>query len=235
MAKQMNTTQPERFDCEVCARCGSKENLEPFDYHAYARRTHYAEMPRGWSLAEFVKIFQGRTVYHRLVQLSVLICGRCVRQVRRRRAVLWAIGIGLLVAAAIGAWKGHEKFMQDFVHAQEAMEQLERARPPISPRKEVQALDPDRRLARIFDEQEGRLQRAKDQALLWALPLRAGSLLAAILAVLAVGAALWDLRWERMGQRAAVAAVRTQCRRQGLKYVYPGHLPGGQPLPRPLP
>ena len=231
----MPVAEPESFDREVCARCGSRENLEPFDYHAYARCTHYAQMPRGWRLAEFIKIFQGRTVYHRLVQLSVLICSRCVRQVRRRRAVLWALGIGLLGVAAVVAWKGHEKFMQDFVHAQEAMEQLERARPPSSPRKELQAVDPDRRRSRIFDEQEAELQRSKDRALLFALPLRAGSVLAAVLAVVAVGAAVWDLRWERMGQRAAVAAVRAECRRQGLKYVYPGHLPGGQPLAGPLP
>ncbi len=220
---------------EVCARCGARENLEPFDYHAYARRSHYTELPRGWRLAEFVKIFQGRTVYHQLVQLSVPICSRCIWQMRAWRALLWMLGIGLLTAAAVLAWKGHQKFMQDFVQAQEAMERLERARPASSPRKELQSLDPDRRRSRIFDEQEGQLQRAKDRALLFALPLRVGSLTATVLAVVALAGALWDLRWERMGQRAAVAAVRSQCRRHGLKYVYPGHLPGGQPLSLSLP
>ncbi|MCS7304794.1 MAG: hypothetical protein NZ602_06780 [Thermoguttaceae bacterium] len=231
----MELQPPGAIGRDVCARCGSAENLEPFDYHAYARRTHYAELPRGWRLAEFAKLFQGRTVYHQLVQLSVLICSRCVWQMRCRRAFLWALGIGLLAAVAILAWNGYRKFMQDFTQAQQAMEQLERTRPPSSPRKELQALDPDRRRSRIFDEREAQLQRAKDRALLFALPLRAGSLVAMVLAGLAVAGALWDLRWERMGQRAAVAAVRTQCRRLGLKYVYPGHLPGGQPCSQPLP
>ncbi|HPP51866.1 MAG TPA: hypothetical protein PK777_02865 [Thermoguttaceae bacterium] len=213
---------------EVCARCGARENLEPFDYHAYARRTHYGELPRKWELGEFAKIFQGRTVYHQLVQLSALICARCVRQMRRRRAVLWGLGIGLLAVLSVLAWKGQEKFMQDFAEAQQAMEQLELARPPSSPRRELQQVDPDRRRDRIFDEQEGQLQRAKDRALLFAIPLRAASWTAAGLALFSLAGAFWDMRWERMGQRAAAAAVRAQCRRQGLKYVSPGHLSGGQ-------
>lgn len=230
----MGVPMGESFGREVCARCGARENLEPFDYHAYARRTHYGELPRKWELGELTKIFQGRTVYHQLVQLSALVCRRCVWQMRRRRAGLWAFGIGLLAALSVLAWKGREKFMQDFAEAQQAMEQLELARPPSSPRKELQQVDPDRRRARIFDEQEGQLQRAKDRALLFAIPLQAASWTAAGLAVLGLAGAFWDLRWERMGQRAAVAAVRDQCRRQGLKYVYPGHLSGGQPLTPPL-
>ena len=215
---------------EVCARCGAREKLEPFDYHAYARRTHYGELPRKWELGELAKIFQGRTVYHQLVQLSVMICASCVWRMRRRRAALWLVAVVVLGGLSVLAWKGHEKFMQQFAQAQQAMEELERTRPLISPRKQMQQIDPERRRARIFDEQEGQLQRAKDRAMLFAVPLRAASWTAAGLALLCVAGAFWDLRWERMGQRAAVAAVRAECRRQGLKYVCPGHLPGGQPV-----
>lgn len=220
---------------EACALCGSGENLEPFDYHAYARRTHYGELPRGLGLRELLKIFQGQTVYHQLVQLSVLICARCVRKMRCRRAARWAFGIGLLIGLSVLAWIGHSKFMLRFAVAQEAMDQLEQTRVPSSPRKELRQIDADPRYSdrleeRMFDQQAGELQRKKDHALLFAIPLGVGSLIAGALAIVGFGWAFWDLRWERMGQRAAVKAVRAECQNQGLKYVYPGHLHGGQPL-----
>lgn len=214
------------FGRDACARCGRTEGVEPFEYHAYREVTSHGELPKG--LKEIGNIFQGRSVYHGLVQLSAMICARCVWGARLWRGLLFAAAAALLAAAAVPLWMGHQAYMERFTEARDAMDQLDVTEHPEKLAPELRNVDDARLQERIFVEEQGRLQREKDRALLYAVPLRLGSAAAMFLALGVLGWAAWELRWERVGQRVAAVTAQAECRKQGLKHVRPGHLAGGR-------
>ncbi len=209
-----------------CARCGRSEGIEPFGYHAYREVTTHGELPK--TLKEVGKIFQGRSVYHDLVQLSAMICSRCVWKARLLRGVVCAVVAAVLAAAAVPLWHERARYMERFDQARQEMEQYDPSQHPDRHNPDLEHIDDTRLNERIFVAEQGRLQRAKDEALLYALPLGWASVGCVVLAAAVVAWGLWSLRWERLGQIVAAAAMGPSCRKQGLKHVRPGHLTGGR-------
>ena len=205
-----------------CVRCGRTEGLKPYDYHAYRTATSHGPVPRSWK--EIAKVFQGRTVYHDLIQFSALVCPTCVARLRWRRLGLLLAAVGAL-AAVIGLCAvGHRRSMDRFRVASRQLNDLltadgsERVMPGLRQDAEPQ----EQSLARI--QEQGRLQRAKSDALNMAAPLRWATVLAALATAAVTIWGLWELRRVKLGQSIAVACLRPALRQQGLKYVARGHL-----------
>ncbi len=215
---------------DVCAGCGSIHGIEPFEYHAYRKMTSHAEVPK--SMAEVGKIFQGRSVYHDLVQLSAPACARCVWRARWLRLPLFLLPAMLFAVLVWPLWAWHEHYMGHYEEARDAMNAMDITQNQEALPAELKQIEESRLKGRIFVEEQGRLQRAKDEALLCALPLRWGSVASGVLAAAILVWGAWYLRWENMGRTVVVAAVRPSLRRQGLKNVRPGHLEGGQVIQR---
>jgi len=208
-----------------CVRCGRTEGLKPYDYHAYRAATSHGPVPRSWK--EIAKVFQGRTIYHDLIQFSALVCPACVRRLRWRRLGLLLVSVGVLAAAAFLCGAGYRHTKDRFRAASRRLNDLlladdsEAIMPGLR-----QGAEPQKQPKAQIEEQ-GRLQRAKDDALNMAAPLRWATVLAALAAVAVAAWGLWELRRVKLGQSIAVACLRPTLRRQGLKYVARGHLAGG--------
>ena len=209
-----------------CVRCGRTEDLKAYDYHAYRAATSHGPVPQSWK--EIAKVFQGRTVYHHLIQFSALVCPACVRRLRWRRLGLVLASVGVLAAVVGLCGVGHRHYVDRFRAASRQLNDLLLAddSEAIMPGLRQDAKPPKQSKAQI--EEQGRLQRAKSDALNMAAPLRWATVLAALAAVAVAAWGLWELRRVKLGQSIAVACLRPVLRQRGLKYVARGHLAGGR-------
>jgi hypothetical protein len=202
------------------------DDLELYDYHAYRSVTAHGEMPQ--RVQDVARVFwQGRSIYHGLVQLVDPVCDRCVRRERWRRLVLLLAGVAVLAAVSGLLWEWHLRYRAQFIEARDDLDQLDPNLHPEQLPRELSRVEKERLRSRMYLREQGELQRAKDAALLRAVPLRWGATAAAAAAMLLVGWGAWELRGVNLGRRVAVAAARPVLRKQGLKHVRRGHLVRG--------
>ena len=214
-----------------CVRCGRTEGLKAYDYHAYRAATSHGPVPRSWK--EMAKVFQGRTVYHDLIQFSALVCPACVRRLRWRRLGLVLVSVGVLAAVAFLCAVGYGHYLDRFHAVSRQINDLRVAdrSQAIMPGLRQGARAPEPSKAQI--EEQGRLQRAKSDALNMATPMRWATVLAALAAAAVAGWGLWELRRVKLGQSIAVATMRPILRQRDLKHVARGHLVGGHVVGKP--
>jgi hypothetical protein len=225
------TASDNRSENWQCVRCGRTEGLKPYDYHAYRVATSHGPVPRSWK--EIAKVFQGQTVYHDLIQFSALVCPACIRRLRWRRLGLLLAVVGLLAAAALLCAAGYLHYMDRFRAAGQQVNDLLLSdhSEGMMPGLREGAEPPEQSLAQI--ERQGRLQRARGDALNAAMALRWATVLAALAAVAVAAWGLWELRRVKLGQSIAVACLRPVLRERGLKHVARGHLVGGHVVEKP--
>lgn len=214
-----------------CVRCGRTEGLRAYDYHAYRTATSHGPLPRSWK--ESLKVFQGRTIYHDLIQFSALVCPACIARLRWRRLALVLLGVGVLTTATVLCAVGYRHYLDRYLaislqandllmtdHSETLMPGLREGGRPIE-------------LSREQIEEQGRLQRARGEALNMVTPLRWATVVAALAATAAAGWGIWELRRVKIGQSIAVACLRPALRERGLKHVARGHLVGGRIVRKP--